>query len=80
MQTWNIILCHSPAEVTAAQTWIRGSWPSGTTCYFEKEPPAAPPAAGMNVVVFEYIGGAVVIRVPKAGDNGPFYVLHAITP
>jgi hypothetical protein len=80
MKTWNIILCHTLAEAGAAQTFITTNYPAGTVVYLEKDPPVAPAAANMNVVVWEYTGGVIVPRKAQAGDNGPFYVVHAITP
>lgn len=80
MKTWNIILCDTLAEAQAAQVWITTNWPEGTTVYFEKNPPIAPNSAGMNVAVWEFKAGVIVLRAADPGNKGPFYILHAISP
>ena len=80
INTWNIILVRALTDVPVAKAWITTNFPAGTVVYFEKDPPVAPNAPNLNVIVWEFSGIAGVLRVAKVGDNGPFFVLHAITP
>jgi hypothetical protein len=80
VNTWNIVLVAAAADVPAAKIWISLNFPAGTSVYYEQTPPVAPNAANVNVVVWQFAGTTGVLRTAVAGSNGPFFVLHVISP